>query len=108
MVGWHHQLNGHEFEQAPANSEGQGSLGCCSPWGGKESDTTERLNNSTFRLQVMAKILCKLRLKGIWHLPMHGKMQKASPLPIFTDTFSKNGSYLLFFFGHAACGILVP
>ena len=33
MVGWHHQLNGHEFEQAPGEGEGQGSLMCCSPWG---------------------------------------------------------------------------
>ena len=41
MVGWHHQLNGHEFEQTPEDSEGQGSLACCSPWGHKESDTTE-------------------------------------------------------------------
>ena len=40
MVGWHHQLNGHEFEQTLANSEGQGSLVCYSPWGHKESDTT--------------------------------------------------------------------
>ena len=45
MVGWHHRLNGHEFEQAPGDSEGQGSLACCSPWGHKELDTTERLNN---------------------------------------------------------------
>ena len=41
MVGWHHQLNGHEFEQALGDSEGQGSLACCSPWGHKESDMTE-------------------------------------------------------------------
>ena len=41
MVGWHHQLNGHEFEQTPGDSEGQGSLACCSPWGHKEWDTTE-------------------------------------------------------------------
>ena len=40
MIGWHHQLNGHEFEQALRDSEGQGSLVCCSPWGFKESDTT--------------------------------------------------------------------
>ena len=46
MVGWHHWLNGHEFEQALGVGEGQGSLACCSPWGHKESDTTERLNNS--------------------------------------------------------------
>ena len=44
MVGWHHQLDGHEFEQAPGVSDGQGGLGCCSPWGCKESDTTEWLN----------------------------------------------------------------
>ena len=43
MVGWHHQLNGHEFEQAPGDGEGQGSLGCCSPWGCKELDMTEHL-----------------------------------------------------------------
>ena len=41
MVGWHHQLNGHEFEQAPKNGQGQGSLVCCSPWGCKASNTTE-------------------------------------------------------------------
>ena len=41
MVGWHHQFNGHEFEQAPGDGEGQGRLKCCSPWGRKESDTTE-------------------------------------------------------------------
>ena len=44
MVGWHHQLNGHEFKQAPGDGDGQGSLACCSPWGCRESDTTERLN----------------------------------------------------------------
>ena len=44
MVGWYHWLNGHEFEQAPGVSDGQGSLKCCSPWGHKESDTTEQLN----------------------------------------------------------------
>ena len=46
MVGWHHWLNGHEFEQALWDSEGQGKLACCSPQGCKESDTTERLNNN--------------------------------------------------------------
>jgi len=45
MVGWHHRLNGHAFEQAPVDGEGQGSLAYCSPQGHKESDTTERLNN---------------------------------------------------------------
>ena len=45
MAGWHHQLNGHEFEQALGGGEGQGSLVCCTPWGHKESDTTEQLKN---------------------------------------------------------------
>ena len=44
MVGWHHRLNGYEFEQTPGDNEGQGSLVCCSPWRLEESDMTERLN----------------------------------------------------------------
>ena len=44
MVGWHHQLNGHEFEQVPGVGDGQGSPACCSPWGHKESNSTEWLN----------------------------------------------------------------
>ena len=47
MVGWHHQFNGPEFEQTPGGGEGQGSPACCSPWGHKESDTTERLTTTT-------------------------------------------------------------
>ena len=46
MVGWHHILNGHEFEQTPADSERQGSLACCSPRGCEQSDMTEGLNNN--------------------------------------------------------------
>ena len=46
MAEWHHWLNGHEFEQAPGESEGQGSLVRCHPRGGKESDTTEPLNSN--------------------------------------------------------------
>ena len=46
LVGWHHRLNGHEFEQAPGVGDEQGSLVCFSPWGCKESDMTERLNNN--------------------------------------------------------------
>ena len=52
MVGWHHQLNGHEFEQAPGIGDGQGSLACCSPWGCKESDATEQLT--------------ELKVDGLW------------------------------------------
>ena len=46
MVGWHHWLKGHEIEQTLGGSEGQGKLACCSPWGCRESGTTERLNNN--------------------------------------------------------------
>ena len=46
MVGWHHQLNGREFEQAPGDGEGQGGLACCSPRSAKESDTTEQVSLS--------------------------------------------------------------
>ena len=51
MAGWHHRLNGHEFEKIWGDSEGQGSLVCCSPWGRKESDTTKRLNNNDIYTQ---------------------------------------------------------
>ena len=47
MVQWHHQLNGHEFEQAPGDWEGQVSLACCYPWRGKELDITKQLNNNS-------------------------------------------------------------
>ena len=52
MVGWPHQLNGHEFEQAPGVSDGQGSLVCCNPWGCKESDMTEQLNWTDWRRKI--------------------------------------------------------
>ena len=52
MVGWHHQLNGDEFEQAPDVGDGQGSLACCSPWDRKESYMTEQLNNNLEMIQV--------------------------------------------------------
>ena len=46
LVGWHHRLNGHEFEQTLGDGDRQGGLVCCSPWGHKELDTTEQLNNN--------------------------------------------------------------
>ena len=49
MVGWHHQLDGHEFEQTLGDGEGQGSLACCSPWGHKESDMTQLMKNAKVR-----------------------------------------------------------
>ena len=62
-VGWNHWLNGHEFEQALGNGEGQGSLASCSPWGRKGSlDMTERLNNDNNDVFISSPclILCKL------------------------------------------------
>ena len=49
MLGWHHQLNGHEFEQTLGDDEGQGSLVCCSPWDHKESDTTEHTHTQCIK-----------------------------------------------------------
>ena len=60
MVGWHHQLNGHECEQAPWDTEGQGSLVCCSLLGCKESDTTERLNNNNYHYQYYFHVIYKV------------------------------------------------
>ena len=56
MVGWHHRLNGHEFEQASGLGDGEGSLPCCSPWGRKESDMTEWLNWTELKPQWLTTI----------------------------------------------------
>ena len=52
MVGWHHQHNGHEFEQALGVGDGQGGLVCCSPWGLRESDVTERRHQRCLGVEV--------------------------------------------------------
>ena len=59
MVGWHHQLSGHKFEPALGDGEGQGSLECCSPWGRKESDTTEQLNRTELTCPIAAFMVNK-------------------------------------------------
>ena len=67
MVGWHHLLNGPEFEQALGIGDGHGSLACCSPWGCKESDTTERLN----RTDESSKYSCHSYIFWMsWSLPL--------------------------------------
>ena len=67
MVGWHPQLNGHAFVQAPGDSEGQGSLVCCSPWNREELDTTEQLTSNNLddsepwpELKLLGHSLCSL------------------------------------------------
>jgi len=57
MVGWDHQLNEREFEKTPGDSEGQGSLACCSSWGCKELDMTEQLNNHSKNLPEGTQLL---------------------------------------------------
>ena len=56
MVGWHHRINGQEFEQAPRDGEEQGSLSCCGTWSHKESDITEQLNKRG--APEMAQVMC--------------------------------------------------
>ena len=76
MVGWHHLLDGHELEHAPGVGDGQGSLLCWSPWGCKESETTEWLNWKSFlRIQSKRKIL-----DLFWISSLHGSVAILSNL----------------------------
>ena len=75
MVGWHHQLNGHKFEQTPGEGEGQGSLVCCSPWGPKSrtqlsdsTTTTMCLYSNFFRTAEILPKTSSLR-KEVFHVP---------------------------------------
>ena len=61
MIGWYHQLNGHESEQASRVGDGQGSLACCSQWGHKKSDTTEQLNNNFLVISIAFCIFQQLQ-----------------------------------------------
>ena len=79
MVGWHLWLNGHEFEQAPGVGEEQGSLVCFRPWGHKELDTTERLNNNNNNHQVRNTMLSGL-LVFLWQ---HNPALDVQPVSIW-------------------------
>ena len=80
VVGWNHRLNGHEFEQALEVGDGQASLACCSPWGLRELDTTERLNWTDFLIFVFISITPGVGLKRIllWFM-------SKSVLPLFSS-----------------------
>ena len=82
MVEWHHQLNGHEFEQTLGDGEGQGRLVCYSPWGRKGSDTTERLNNKylhkAYLLKVSTQYLAQLRYFE-WNLQILSDWARRQP-----------------------------
>ena len=89
MIGCHHRLNGHEFEKALGDSEGQGSLACCSPWGHKELDTTRWLNSNEkiYRWLSGEESTCHCRrLRRHRFSPWFGKIlwkRKWQPIPIF-------------------------
>ena len=79
MVGWHHWLNGHEFEQVPGDGVRQGSVACCSPWGHKESDTTERKNWTDWHIVNTPQLSCR------WWQPRLG----------YTEMESEKNKYLI-------------
>ena len=102
MVGCHHRLDGHEFEQTPGVGDGQGNLACCSPWGHKESDTTERLNNNkdlTVLISTKVKMLvtqscptlCDLMDCSLPGFSVHG-ISQARILRWVAITFSRGSS----------------
>ena len=67
MVGWHHQLNGHGFEQVPGDGEGQGSLACCSPWGSQKvscdlANEQEQQGKKLFFFLTQKILHCQLRI----------------------------------------------
>jgi len=64
MVGWHHRLSGHEFEQSPGDGEGQESLTCCGPRGHKELDTTEQLNDDNGKALHHSQDYCRMPSKS--------------------------------------------
>ena len=74
MFRWHHQLNEQEFEQTPRVSEGQGILEHCRPWGHKESDTTQQLNNNSVRASVSCQICSWYAQIGLEYSPTESKL----------------------------------
>ena len=82
MVGWHHRLDGHEFEQAPGVGDGQGGLACCGSWGLKESDTTERLN---WTGSVFLCLPCPLL--HLWHCDWEQKLWGETEIVLGSEHF---------------------
>ena len=96
MVRWHHQLSGRE--QALGDGEGQGSLACCSPWGHKESDTTEQLNNNIHFYRVSQSGTYKCRWETVFP-SLHCLFPRDTSFPIsvtskITDTQALNETHL--------------
>ena len=82
MVGWHHWLEGHEFEQAPGIGDGQGCLSCCSPWGHKELAMTERLNWTDYLVGINL-------YDSINHLSLKSKITLKSTARIVHENYSE-------------------
>ena len=77
MIGWHHRLDGHEFEQGPGVGDGQGGLVCCSLWGPKESDMTEQLNWTAQTFLYSPLITnTQIRTQTSMHLDLHPRKTK--------------------------------
>ena len=90
MVGQHHRLNGHASEQTPGDSEGQGSLACCSPWCPKELDMTQQLNNNNIGLCLkFTNYVCKIHNSKY-------KIHKIQVLLVFSRIFLKYNHTLFF------------
>ena len=85
MVGWHHQINGHEFEQTPGDSEGQGSLACCNLWGCEELDTTEKQYHQSCRVKTKKRyghdLLLLLLLSRFSRVRLIDGSPAGSPVP---------------------------
>ena len=82
MVGQHHQLDGHEFEQALGDGEGQRSLACCSPWGHKQLDMTERLNNNPRQSTDTVQTLSNYQ----WHFSQNQNNNRKNSQNLSADT----------------------
>ena len=91
MVGWHHGLNGPEVEQTPGDSEGQESLTCWSPWGCKESATTEQLNNNNIQGSASLMLKTLLPSRGTVYLKVSGILFTWSPFPMHSWLWCSGG-----------------
>ena len=86
IVVWYHQFDGHEFQKPPGNGEGQESLGCFSPWGHKELDMTEGLNNNNCCLRDVVEV--SGRNFGAWGMSMTSCMGETVKNPLLSTVLS--------------------
>ena len=94
MVGCHHQLSGHEFEKALGDGKGQGILTCCSPWGHRESDTTEQLNTTTLccKISVYTKHHNNTRRQELYYPQVMEEKESLSNLSVSKSSNNDWGS----------------